>query len=211
MVKMSNGIGSVMMVFTGELPEEIIRSGTVTTSLPFNLMRAENTKYVVCCQNAMIEGATELHNSAFLIGIVTDCNAAEINGRLMGVSLKISHYVLVSQPDKWYAKRNVSHFFFNSLKDAKMRLGRYDFTPIEREVKRSMIVTAKRPAPAMATRVATGKGLVKRDKFPVTIDSEAEEIPEEISNYDANDIRAMVAKRLGLKPSQVNVNVTITL
>ena len=211
MVKMSNGIGSVMMVFTGESPEEIIRSGTVTTPLPFNLMRAENTKYVVCCQNAMIEGATELHNSAFLIGIVTDCNAAEINGRLMGVSLKISHYVLVSQPDKWYAKRNVSHFFFDSLKDAKMRLGRYDFTPIEREVKRSMIVTAKRPAPAMATRVATGKGLRKVDKFPVTIDSEAEEIPEEISNYDAADIRAMVAKRLGLKPSQVNVNVTITL
>ena len=210
MVKMSNGIGSVMMVFTGESPEEIIGSGTVTTPLPFNLMRAENTKYVVCCQNAMIEGATELHNSAFLIGIVTDCNAAEINGRFMGVSLKISHYVLVSQPDKWYAKRNVSHFFFNSLKDAKMRLGRYDFTPIEREVNGD-IVTAKRPAPAMATRVATGKGLVKRDKFPVTIDSEAEEIPEEISNYDANDIRAMVAKRLGLKPSQVNVNVTITL
>ena len=89
MVKMSNGIGSVMMVFTGELPEEIIANGDVTTPLPFNLMRAENTKYVVCCQNAMIEGATELHNSAFLIGIVTDCNAAEINGRLMGVSLKI--------------------------------------------------------------------------------------------------------------------------
>ena len=221
MVKMSNGIGSVMMVFTGESPAQIIASGTVTTPLPFNLMRAENTKYVVCCQNAMIEGATELHNSAFLIGIVTDCNSAEINGRLMGVSLKISHYVLVSQPDKWYAKRNVSHFFFNSLKDAKMRLGRYDFTPIEKEMKRLMIVTAKRPAPAMATRmttrVATGKGLVKRDKFPVANVPETEvEIVEpteqKVSRIIAeSDIRYTLAKLLGVKPAQVSVTVSVTL
>lgn len=211
MVKMNNGAGSVMMVFTGETPEQIIRNGVVTTQMPFDLLRSENVKYVVCCQDATIEGSTEPHNAAFLIGIVSETFTAERNGKLMGVSLGISHYVLVTKRDAWYPRRNVTHLFIRSLQDAKIRLGRYDFTPIEQAPKRATIVTAKRPASAMASRVATGKGLRKVEKFPVTIDTEGEEIAEDITNYDANDIRALVAKRLGLKPSQVNVTVTISI
>ena len=201
MVKMNNDLGSVMMVYTGESPEQIIKSGVVTTPLPFNLNRSENCKYVVCCQNANVDGATEPHNAAFLIGIVTSSNDAERNGKMMGVSLNISHYVLITKRDAWYAKRNVSHFFFDSLTDAKIRLGRYDFTPIS---KTPVIVTAKRPA-----RITTGRGLVKRDKFPVENVSETEQ--EVVTPNMDSDFRAFIASRLNVKPSQVNVTVTISI
>ena len=207
MVKMNNGIGSVMMVYTGESPAEIIKSGVVTTPLPFNLMRADGCKYVICCQNANIDGATELHNSAFLIGIVTDSNEAETNGKMMGVSLNISHYVLISKPDVWYAKRQPSHFFFNSLAEAKIRLGRYDFTAIG---KTPVIVTSKRSKPAMTSKTVTGKGLRKVDKFPV--DNVPEENPSEIVTPTMDsDFRSFIASKLGVKASQVNVTVTISI
>ena len=210
MVKINGQIGSVMMVFTGESPEQIIQSGVVTTPLPFNLVRSEGVKYVVCCQNANVDGATELHNSAFLIGIVDTCNAADRNGKLMGVSLNITHYVLISKRDAWYAKRNVSHFFFASLAEAKIRLGRYDFTPIVKQEKRPVIVTAKRPKPAMASRTVTGKGLVKRDKFPVDYSPETVETEIVTPTMDS-DFRSFIASKLGVKASQVNVTVTISI
>jgi hypothetical protein len=217
MVKINGDIGSVMMVYTGESPAQIIKSGVVTTALPFKLIRAENVKYVVCCQNAMIDGATELHNSAFLIGIVRDCNAADRDGILMGVSLNISHYVLVSKPNQWYAKRNPSHFFFPSLAAARIRLGRYDFTPL---VKQSTVPMRATPAYAMAAK--SRKGLVKRAKFDA-----AQTMPEAASEpvsvterkaFQGSDLRRLIADALNVDTSKVSgtikvrdASVTITI
>jgi len=203
MVKMNNDFGSVMMIFTGESPAQIIKSGVVTTPLPFTLSRAEDCKYVVCCQDATVDGATEPHNAAFLIGIVTGSNAAERNGKLMGVSLNISHYVLITKRDAWYAKRNVSHFFFPSLAKARIRLGRYDFTPI---VKQSTVPMRAAPAYAMAAK--SRKGLVKRGKLEA-VQPIPDASSEPVKTFHGSDLRNLISNALNVDSSKVSGTIKV--
>jgi len=206
MVKMNNDLGSVMMVYTGESPEQIIKSGVVTTALPFKLTRAESVKYVVCCQNATVNGATEPHNSAFLIGIVRDCNATDNNGIMMGASLNISHYVLMTKRNAWRAQRQTSHFFFPTLTDAQIRLGRYDFTPIARQSYKAA------PSYAVAAKIV-GKGLRKTGK-PVASGDASEAIAEPIGKaarkaFQGSDLRNLIADALNVDTSKISGSIKV--
>ena len=194
-----NDNGAVIMVYTGNSAETIIETGIVS-DVRFNSGRMDNVKYVVCCQNAAIEGATAPHNAAFLIGIVSGYSDPDSNGYR---NITISDYATIIKRGAWYARKQTSHFFFSNLRQAKIRLGRYDFQPVG-----SMKpVKAKR-----ASVMATGRGLRKVDKFPVGQPPVETETPQaSISASLEGDIRASIAGKLGVKVSQVNVTITISI
>lgn len=176
--------GGVIMVYTGNSPESIISNGFVAR-VRLNINRTENVKYVVCCQNAELDGATEPHNAAFLIGVISGFSDADSNGYR---NILISEYATILKRNLWNVrKKEISHLFFPGLRQAKIRLGRHSFEPVGSPPK-----GLKKPSQALqAAPVA-----MKR---------------QEVSTDMQIELRNFIANRLGVKASQVNVTVTIQI
>lgn len=174
--------GGVIMIYTGSSPESIIASGVIP-HVRFNMDRAADVKYVVCCQNAELDGATEPHNAAFLIGRVSDFSPPYSQGYR---NIRISEYATILKRNVWNVKNpEISHLFFPGLRQAKVRLGRHTFQPI-----------GSAPQGLRKTSQAL------RNQEPM----KRQEIPADIRG----DLRTFIANKLGVKVSQVNVTVTIS-
>ena len=103
---------ATIVVFTAKSVESMVRLGG-TGSWRLDRNNARQCTYVVCTRNGnaeWVEG-NEVHQSAFLIGRVSDVVPSQEPGYEDRYVVKFSEYALINEPSVWKGDRNPVKYY----------------------------------------------------------------------------------------------------
>ena len=126
-----NQANEVIVVFDSFLTEDILRQGG-SLSWKLDHERAKKCDYLICCCS---NPDSELKDSAFLLGKISDVVPSPEETAPERWMIKISEYALVNIPNVWKKWQNPVHYFnYEEIQALEENLGKsldeLDFQPV---------------------------------------------------------------------------------